>query len=420
VRRFLTLDVETVPDEGLVAAVAGVPGRPYTEQLGRVVAERRARTGGRSDFLPLPFHRPVAACSLEAQEEGGIVTVTDLAAWSDRNGPGDERAFLERFWERAARSTLVTFHGRGFDLPVLELRSLKHAVQGAIPGEPSAAASHFDVKEALSGAGAAQSAPLDLYAKLVGLPGKEEVVGADVQKLYAAGDLDRIAAYCMTDVVQTYLLFLPTATRRARPAPARRCQPSLRGGCDRVSAASSKGSWSAAPRSSATPGRSSGWPCSRASPGPGGGSGSETRESRLSEPAFGIRHTSRSVDGTSRLADALLRLALALRREGALPLRGDALHLAAVLVAPLGAVALDGGHVVLLLGFEIGRSLVAGGLRSTPGGYSSQSFSLSLRGRYSSVMKLMPRRESASSSNFTPDVTISWISRCHCFALNQG
>jgi predicted PolB exonuclease-like 3'-5' exonuclease len=64
------------------------------------------------------------------------------------------------------------------------------------------------VKEALSSAGAAQSAPLDLYAKLVGLPGKEEVVGADVQKLYAAGDLDRIAAYCMTDVVQTYLLFL--------------------------------------------------------------------------------------------------------------------------------------------------------------------------------------------------------------------
>src|SRR5512140_1643609 len=76
VRRFLTLDIETVPDEGLVGAVAGVPGRPYSEQLGRVVAERRARTGGRSDFLPLPFHRPVAACSLEAREEGGVVTVT--------------------------------------------------------------------------------------------------------------------------------------------------------------------------------------------------------------------------------------------------------------------------------------------------------------------------------------------------------
>jgi predicted PolB exonuclease-like 3'-5' exonuclease len=209
VRRFLTLDLETVPDEELVAAVAGVPGRPYVEQLGRVVAERRARTGGRSDFLPLPYHRPVAACSLEAREEGGVVTVTDLSAWTDRGGPGDEKLFLERFWERAEGATLVTFHGRGFDLPVLELRSLKHAVPAGLPADGADPRDrHFDVKEALTRHGASQAAPLDLYAKLVGLPGKGEVVGADVQRLYAAGDLDRIAAYCMTDVVQTYLLFL--------------------------------------------------------------------------------------------------------------------------------------------------------------------------------------------------------------------
>jgi hypothetical protein len=52
--------------------------------------------------------------------------------------------------------------------------------------------------------------------------------------------------------------------------------------------------------------------------------------------------------------------------------------------------------------------------------YSSQSFSRSFFGRYSSVMKEIPRRESASSSYFTPDFTISWISCCHCFAWNQG
>ena len=61
---------------------------------------------------------------------------------------------------------------------------------------------------ALGRTGAAPAAPLDLYAKLVGLPGKEDVAGSDVQALYAQGALDRIAAYCMTDVVQTWLLFL--------------------------------------------------------------------------------------------------------------------------------------------------------------------------------------------------------------------
>jgi predicted PolB exonuclease-like 3'-5' exonuclease len=206
VQRIVTLDLETVPDEALVAAVDGEPGRPYPEQLRRVIAERRARTGGRSDFLPLPYHRPVVGCLLEAVADGGMVQLTDLVVWTDRREP--EAAFLDLAWRRLEGARLVSFHGKGFDLPVLELRSLKHAV--ATPSwfgsSLRTGADHHDLREVL--AGQASAAPLDLYAKLVGLPGKDEVDGEDVQALYAAGDLDRIAAYCTTDVVQTYLLFL--------------------------------------------------------------------------------------------------------------------------------------------------------------------------------------------------------------------
>ncbi len=208
-RRFVTLDLETVADEALVSAVDGEPGRPYPEQLRRVLAARRARTGGRSDFLPLPYHRPVAACLLEALEDGGIVRVVDVTSWTDRRG--DEAEFLARTWDRLSGAALVTFHGKGFDVPVLELRSLKHGVPmpgGSGTRQGCGIAVHLDVKEILSSQGAAGAAPLDLYAKLVGLPGKEDVAGADVQALYAEGALDRIAAYCMTDVVQTFLLFL--------------------------------------------------------------------------------------------------------------------------------------------------------------------------------------------------------------------
>ena len=208
-RRFVTLDLETVADEALVSAVDGEPSRPYPEQLRRVLAERRARTGGRSDFLPLPYHRPVAACALDAVEEAGVVHVVDVASWTDRRG--DEPGFLAATWDRLSGASLVTFHGKGFDLPVLELRSLKAGVPvpGWFPGRPAGGvAEHLDVKALLTGDGAAVAAPLDLYAKLVGLPGKEDVAGEDVQSLYSAGAHDRIAAYCMTDVVQTWLLFL--------------------------------------------------------------------------------------------------------------------------------------------------------------------------------------------------------------------
>jgi 3'-5' exonuclease len=209
VRRFVTLDLETVPDEGLVAAVDGRAGSPYPEQLQRVVADRRARTGGRSDFLPLPYHRPVAACLLEAVDDGGLLSVTDVEAWTDRKD--GEAAFLDRLWSRLDDATVVTFHGRGFDLPVLELRSLKLGVPAPrwfAGARRPGSAEHLDVKELLAAPGSSGAAPLDLYAKLVGLPGKEGVAGADVGALYAAGELDRIVAYCMTDVVQTFLLLL--------------------------------------------------------------------------------------------------------------------------------------------------------------------------------------------------------------------
>jgi 3'-5' exonuclease len=209
VRRYVTLDLETVPDKDLVAAVAGESGRGYAEQLATVVAARRERTGGRSDFLPLPYHRPVAACLLEAVEDGGIVEVTDVEAWTDRRS--DEATFLDRLWERLDGATVVTFHGRGFDLPVLELRSHKLSVPSPawFKGARRVLSSgHLDVKELLAAPGPSGAAPLDLYAKLCGLPGKEDVEGGDVGALYAAGALDRIAAYCMTDVVQTWLLLL--------------------------------------------------------------------------------------------------------------------------------------------------------------------------------------------------------------------
>ena len=208
-RRFLALDLETVPDEDLVAAVDGEPDRPYPEQLRRLLDERRSRSGGRTDFLPIPYHRPVVACTLEAEERDGVVRVVGASAWTD--GAGDEAAFLRRTWQRIGGRTLVSFHGRGFDLPVLEMRSLKLGVpaprwfQGA---RAEGAEEHLDLIELLSNGRAAPAAPLDLYAKLVGLPGKEGVAGRDVQSLYASGAIDRIAAYCMTDVVQTWLLFL--------------------------------------------------------------------------------------------------------------------------------------------------------------------------------------------------------------------
>jgi hypothetical protein len=209
VRRYVALDLETVPDEGLVTATDREPTRTYEDKVGRLLAARRAQSGGRSDFLPIPYHRPVVACALEADERDGVIVPRDVVCWTDRCE--HEAAFLEQIWSRLEGRTLVTFHGKGFDLPVMQLRSLKLGLSVPswfAPGRQSAAADHQDVFELLSSRGSAPSAPLDLYAKMVGLPGKPGVAGKDVSSLYAQGALDVISGYCMSDVVQTWLLYL--------------------------------------------------------------------------------------------------------------------------------------------------------------------------------------------------------------------
>jgi predicted PolB exonuclease-like 3'-5' exonuclease len=208
VKRYVALDLETVPDEGLVTATDREPTRTYEDKVGRLLAARRAQSGGRSDFLPIPYHRPVVACALEADERDGAIVPHDVICWTDRRG--DEAAFLHQSWRRLEGRTLVTFHGKGFDLPVLQLRSLKLGLSVPswfAPGRQPAA-EHHDVHEILSSHGSGPSAPLDLYAKLVGLPGKPGVAGKDVPELYARGKLDVISGYCMSDVVQTWLLYL--------------------------------------------------------------------------------------------------------------------------------------------------------------------------------------------------------------------
>lgn len=205
VKRYFALDLETVPDEDLVSAVDGDSSRTYADKLRKVLAARRAQSGGRSDFLPIPYHRPVVACGLEAEERDGALVVTDLFNWTDRIS--SETHFLLRIWDKLKGRTLVTFHGNGFDLPVLQLRSLKLGLSVPASAIPWVPGDHDDLFYLLSNGNRSPSASLDLYAKLVGLPGKEEVAGKDVLNLYTKDDLRRLSVYCMSDVIQTWLLY---------------------------------------------------------------------------------------------------------------------------------------------------------------------------------------------------------------------
>jgi hypothetical protein len=140
-----------------------------------------------------------------------------------------ELEMVAKFWQVFENvQTLVTFNGRGFDLPVLETRALKYGLplpryfgtgqsRSTYRGSRYSDAYHIDLCDFLSNFGAAyRRSSLNLLAKLIGLPGKYSIEGEDVEYLYRQGRQKEINQYCMTDVLQTYLLFLRVELLRGK------------------------------------------------------------------------------------------------------------------------------------------------------------------------------------------------------------
>lgn len=220
--RFAIFDIETRIDKALVKEVFHRRediGEEEAYQKTREQIVARSRSG--SDFFPVAFHVPVAIVIADVDDDRVLTGVQVIAP------DGDEKALVCAFWDRLEqfRGTLVSFNGRGFDLPVLELGALRHGCRipryfkGGFRYRYSDEA-HYDLYDFLTNTGMySVRGGFHLLANLIGLPGKGDVEGADVQGLWEAGGLSEIQAYCRRDVVQSYFLFLRMELVRGRITP---------------------------------------------------------------------------------------------------------------------------------------------------------------------------------------------------------
>jgi len=196
---YLIIDIETVPD---------------TDRWRRPEAH-----GGESAFPPTWAHRIIVAGCLWLDHDYRLKrfgVMGEKAAGSTGSLDQRERHLLEDFsrFVGRARSVLVTYNGRSFDLPVIVMRSLCHAI--SLPWYYRdrdiryrySADGHLDLCDWLADHGATRAGKLDAVARLIGLPGKGGVDGSQVEGLYHAGQLASIQKYCLADVAQTALLFL--------------------------------------------------------------------------------------------------------------------------------------------------------------------------------------------------------------------
>ncbi|MBT3538592.1 3'-5' exonuclease [Candidatus Parcubacteria bacterium] len=167
-----------------------------------------------------PTNKIVAIGMLSVESEKGVVyyhdnnkKTEDFEEGNIKYYCGSEKEILEKFWKAIAHANkFVTFNGRGFDCPVLMLRSAMLKVKPSknlVPYRYSTD-QHIDLLEQLTFYSAARKFNLDFYCKAFGIksPKSGGVTGHDVKPLFESGEYEKIARYCAGDLWATRELYL--------------------------------------------------------------------------------------------------------------------------------------------------------------------------------------------------------------------
>lgn len=215
--KYLLFDVESVAD-GEAIAKTRYPQRKYNPKQAIDAFRQDLIIESGRDFIPYTYHTPVAVVAAKIRDDFSLMEIVSLDEPHFR--PAVITHYFWMGWERYARPTLVTFNGRSFDVPLMELAAFRYGI--SVPSwfnihdksfeqhrNRYNVHSHFDLHEILTNFGSSWfRGGLNLAASLLNKPGKLDVQGSMVQDLYAAGKTLEISEYCRCDVLDTYFVFL--------------------------------------------------------------------------------------------------------------------------------------------------------------------------------------------------------------------
>jgi len=203
-------DCETIPDLELAKKNYEITQDDNILICEELFFAQEEKTG--NSFLPLPFHQVITISAVIADDYGKFVKVGTFK--------GGEEKIISDFFKfiEKQKPKLISFNGRNFDLPMLFIRALKYNL--SLPAyfdntnkwenyrSRYSENFHIDLIEVLGSYGAVRGLKLDVIAQMAGLPGKFDVHGDEVYKLYFDGEIKKIEEYCESDVLNTYWLWL--------------------------------------------------------------------------------------------------------------------------------------------------------------------------------------------------------------------
>lgn len=211
-------DIETIPGQlpgvrdEYIAAVTAPAKYSKPESISDWLRDNR-ETEGEAAWLKTSFDGGVGhvVCIALAVDDGPAVSYqVSPTGYGTRE---EETCVLQDFFSHLTNiglSVLVGHNIIGFDLPFLWKRCMVLGVKPPswFPRNPSKYSSEmardtmllWDQDQRAGGS-------MDRICRLMGIPGKGDISGADVWPLVKAGKIDQVADYCRGDVCRTRAMF---------------------------------------------------------------------------------------------------------------------------------------------------------------------------------------------------------------------
>src|SRR5579859_7370329 len=118
----LAFDIETIPDCPGIRRLYDLPADLPDHEVAEVAFQKR-RTQSGNDFLPPHLQRVIVISCVLRSDEG-------IKVFSLGEPETAEKASIHRFYEGINRYVpqMISWNGRGFDLPVLAVRGIINGV----------------------------------------------------------------------------------------------------------------------------------------------------------------------------------------------------------------------------------------------------------------------------------------------------
>ncbi|TWU40700.1 3'-5' exonuclease [Novipirellula artificiosorum] len=211
----LIFDVESIADGDLISAVRYGGQGLTAEQAIATYQDELVELNG-TTFIPHTYQIPISVVIAKIASDFRLIDIVSLDEPEFR--PHVITEHFWRGWELYGKPQWVTFNGRSFDLPVMELAAFRFGISIGpwfksdgyrSPRNRFSTDAHLDLQELLTNFGAARcNGGLNLVSKLINKPGKMDVTGDQVQKQADEGQYKAISDYCRCDVLDTYFVFL--------------------------------------------------------------------------------------------------------------------------------------------------------------------------------------------------------------------